>query len=415
MRVNERFQRFAVVIFCAAITACGGSSNIEDPGFGLPVTQEIEIGKTTAKLIIHPWYSMDELAWTDWLETIRQEPPEGYKAKDSKAAFVPSPANKNHKWTVVLLNKKKLLLRMSCQSKRDNGHARFVDFITPAKKEMDVSGLTQFVSAGDEILEKLCDERTRTARRSAILGAIRTEPGKGVKKRQVKRVLTYPVDGRSGDFVTYDIHSMVLFKDGWALRNASVPIADLNIEASKALQPNKWFKWRKRWGKYQFKSVDAKEWRKFKNPLRAKPARRKLKLNDYYDYHSASGSMIYGASTYSASYTFKKDGTYTSSSSSLMGSGTWGSLAGMPSSTVAGYCNEKGGSSVASIIGAYSTAYSKKERPECGDGKSGKYLIDGYMITLEANNGVTRRLPFYRHRDWIVIGDQYYAPENDKE
>lgn len=88
------------------------------------------------------------------------------------------------------------------------------------------------------------------------------------------------------------------------------------------------------------------------------------------------------------------------------------------------YCNEKGGSSTISATGPLTdnsgnitmtgtpsvVVAGTTDRDDCGDGKAGVYIIDGYTIELQANNGVTRRLPFYDlGNGWVVISSQYYA------
>jgi len=77
-------------------------------------------------------------------------------------------------------------------------------------------------------------------------------------------------------------------------------------------------------------------------------------------------------------------------------------------------CNDKGGSTQVSGTAPGVVMSTRKANQNCGDGKAGTYNVRNYTIELQANNGVTRRLPFYElDKNWLIIGWQDYRVDED--
>lgn len=410
MGQNMYILRSLGIFFLASCLASCGGGKVKDPGYGNIESSEFKIEKENFELIVHPWETIGEDGFPSWRDSKLSAPVPGYRLKGHASQFAKSPSNKKHYWTLGKLNKRKHLIRMLCRSSRDDDFARWIDVIGPNVKTNKEKALER-IKIGDAVLKERCAEHPRTARRHAIKNAVLTKLDKGVKKGKIKRVLTHMQQGRSGDFVSLDVDAYILLKGGWAIKNPTAPISDLNVKASKKLQADHWYKWRKKWGTYQIKSIDEKTWIDLKKVERFKPAKKKLKLVGTFDYASTSGSMFYGSNVSRGSYTFNKDRTYTSSQSSQFGGNI--AMDDFGSVNSFSHCNSEGGGTIVAFSAPNIAGHNKSDREGCGDGKAGKYLIDGYSITFFANNGTTTRLPFYRHRDWIIIGSQYYAPSSE--
>ena len=153
-------------------------------------------------------------------------------------------------------------------------------------------------------------------------------------------------------------------------------------------------------------SPGEKDWKTIDSPIKASPSNDGTTLNANYNYTRLKGSILSGgAKVYKGDFTFQQDGTYESSSSSFSGSGIISQQAGLNSFSET-HCDASGGFSTTTT----NIQSSRSDLEGCGDGKSGRYSIDGYTITLFANNGVNSRAPFYRHRDWVVVDSQHYSP-----
>ncbi|MEJ2618687.1 MAG: hypothetical protein P8163_00210 [Candidatus Thiodiazotropha sp.] len=83
---------------------------------------------------------------------------------------------------------------------------------------------------------------------------IRVAPDKGADLGDIELVWVYSrADVIRGGF---DVDTHLLLEDGTAYKDCRIPPGELDIEASKQLEPDKWTEWRKHWGTYQMKNKE---------------------------------------------------------------------------------------------------------------------------------------------------------------
>ncbi len=399
---------------CIALAACN-SGNAQDPGYGSPQLIEWSFPQGELGLRITPWEEIENVEIPDWAMQHRLSAAAGEKVLDQQHKILESTID--DAWYIARdlrrkRGKKRFSILTACTYKGKGEHVRMID----AFGNLDI-----LLQNGDamtpqltELIEEVCEERPSSARSSAILAEIRTEPGKGVQPSRIAKVLVSSNQYWDGSFLAVDKVVNVLFKDGWAYQDPSIPVSDLDVARSRELQPGKWRKWRKRGKKYQTMDPAVKddEWSEIDFVWQIKPARRGARFSGYYDYSSVSGSIYHGSFISRGSYALNSDGTYTSSTSSQFGGNT--ATADLGSINMYSSCNETGGSTQVSGTAPGVVMNTRKKNQNCGDGKAGTYNIRNYTIELQANNGVTRRLPFYElNKNWLIIGWQDYRVDED--
>lgn len=411
MQINVKnvFRSFGLLTAAFALIGCGGGKKVKDPGYGALRTMQVATDKGVLDVHFHPWEVVPNDDFDLWLEDKQSARVPTFKVKTKGKPFAKSDVWRSYRFTLMPLSKKEMAVRLACPGwayRRVNGETeksrlgKIVDIVTSPNLKMDDYKAQD--AALQKTLNQECDDSSgpRRARRSAIASAIRTKPGKGVKKGKIKAALVSYNEGMSaGGLYQRDADVYILFKDKSAVKDPSAPLSDLNVAASKQLQSGKWYSWRRKGGNYQIRKRDESgkwsKWNKIKKPMRATRQKKKLKLDGRYKYAASGGSIYYGTSVSFGSYTFKRDRTYSSSSSSSYGGGM-STFTDMPSVNSFSHCSETGGSTITSASSTGVFMSSKSKRDDCGDGKAGEYLIDGFTITLSANNGVVKRLPFFR-------------------
>jgi hypothetical protein len=255
---------------------------------------------------------------------------------------------------------------------------------------------------------------------------IRTAPGKGVATRDVQGVLYHGRGGTgSNGLYTFKEDVTVLLRDGWAYDRLDVPPSDLNLKASRELEPQRWCQWRRAGGGYEIRWQDdhgrAKgDWRKADGRL-VDPWPSGTRLAGGYTSAAFYGSLALGGTYTKNTRFFAKDGTYEDSSYSQSGSGSMAADNGFSSQTTS-QSNKTGSTSVTGTTastdssgamtssGSPSMAVTGSAKRDDGARHRGQYSIDGYTLEIRRGNGqVDRLFTFKSLTDGIWIGDRTFS------
>ncbi|TAK85310.1 MAG: hypothetical protein EPO09_20205 [Aquabacterium sp.] len=230
---------------------------------------------------------------------------------------------------------------------------------------------------------------------------IRTAPNKGLQARDIVAVLDHGYNqlgfGSGLEFVE-DIY--ILMKDGMAYTRTDVPPADLDVQASRKLEPQYWVRWEATGkDKYRVLKQDdrgrfAKEWTPI-GGISVRPWRPQETLNDSFSTRHFYGSMVVGGTSTMNSVSFKPDGRFETVGSSLSTTGMLQNLNGFNSSA-SSISDSKGtrsasGSNFQGADGGSVGAYSKGGKDDGADNR-GNYRFDGYTLELRFDNGRVSRI-----------------------
>ena len=196
---------------------------------------------------------------------------------------------------------------------------------------------------------------------------------------------------------------MILLDDGWAYRRTDLAPEDLNVKASRELEPQHWARWRKKGKDYEFQAQDdwgqsSGEW----TPVRGRPVPpwpKGHRLSTSYESRSFHGSIGFGATSFHSIVGFGQDGRFTTSNSSLSTSGSIAANdAFNPSSTTASSRSDSKGTSTSvssssrnETLGTSVGVYGKGKRDDGAD-RRGTYTLSGYVLETRSDSGQVVRV-----------------------
>lgn len=209
-----------------------------------------------------------------------------------------------------------------------------------------------------------------------------------------------------------DETTYLVLKDGWVYDNLSVSPHDLDVAASRRLEPQHWARWRRRGTTFEVHRQDEygrtdNQWSAL--ALVARPIIGARRLQGVYSAtRSATAGIMGGGGATSigtTTYTFRPDGTFSwtnftqNFASSSSGTGPGGS-----SIVVGGATVGPGGTSISAVGG--------------GDDE-GTYVTDGYTLELRTRKGQVFRFPIFswdtgKYRDYLVINGTTYSPPKER-
>ena len=247
-----------------------------------------------------------------------------------------------------------------------------------------------------------------------------TELGTGVKTEQIVALLH---EGRGMTTATgyqYVESVDLVLKDGTVYSGLEMPPDDLNVQASRQLESDKWTKWRKEGGEYFRQNSKTGQWEKIPGIV-VKPLEAGARLNRNLIYRSAVSFGGMGGSAFTKTIRLSPDGRFERSASALHGTGVVQSSAGF-SSSASSYQDKNGRHGSAS--GAYTggpggsvvATSNSKERGNASD-MTGAYEVKGYTLELRSDSGTVQRLlAFYPSlkpgdTDIYINGASYYDPK----
>ena len=286
----------------------------------------------------------------------------------------------------------------------------FLYFDEPAIVQ-DVSGLRPSPLQEERGLRRLAVKPER----------IRTAPGQGVQMKDIVAVLHHGHNETgigSGMEFKEDIH--LLLRDGTAYEGTEVPPADLDVKASKALEPQHWMRWEAvRRGRYRVLKQDDRgrpeaKWTELDGtPIR--PWRPGERLNGTFKTQHFYGTLMGGATSTKNFVVFKPDGRFETIGFALSSTGSMQAGSGFSGSSSA-HSDGKGSSSSAGASGGGAGAYSQGRKND-GDEHRGTYHFDGYTLALQFDSGDSGRLFSFAWDDTIkyvyLMGESYRTTRDE--
>lgn len=239
---------------------------------------------------------------------------------------------------------------------------------------------------------------------------IRTAPNAGLSMDQIEGMYQSTELRYNPMNMLYDPDESVylVLTDGWLYDNLRLTPHDLDVAASRRLEPQHWHRWRRAGDGIEMQEHDEYgrpdgEWKRLKATPRPTIGNRRLS-GVFQDVSSATAGIPGGGGAFSMStrsFTFRADGRFSWTAlnqmyaSSSVGTGPGGST------IVAGGATVGPGGSSASSVG--------------GGEDQGTYTIDGYTLQLRTNAGRVLRWFIFswdsgKYRDFLVINGTTYSP-----
>ena len=188
----------------------------------------------------------------------------------------------------------------------------------------------------------------------------------------------------------------LLLTDGWEYSGLTVPPEDLNVEASKHAEPQKWHHWRRQGGIIYLEVSGS--WSKLDADL-VRPLESGSVLSKNLVHRNATTFVGMGGTVGTDRIHFYPDGRFERSANVLAGSGVVQASGGF-SGGASSHTDSRGTTSSASgthtDAGGSVTARSSRSTASGAGAATGTYKVHGYTLELDCANGqVQRLLAFY--------------------
>jgi hypothetical protein len=198
---------------------------------------------------------------------------------------------------------------------------------------------------------------------------VRSADNQGISPTEIDGVYLEQNTGFGvGGMIIIQYDPVLMLKDGWAYDGWTASPADLDVTASRKVEPKSWRRYERRGD--QIRIQDHKGvWSKFDKWHQVVPAGPGDRLAGAFSHLGGGGNTAYGGSTMivaSNSYTFGRDGTFTSKTAVGVSGGNEATNPNGPPGVVA----------------------------TSNRSTSGTYLLDGYTLELRYRNGRVIRKAF---------------------
>lgn len=221
--------------------------------------------------------------------------------------------------------------------------------------------------------------------------------GKGLAPADIHGLLYHAYGATGVNGYEYREEMRLLMKDGWVYFRDEIAPTDLDVAASRRLEPQQWGRWRTAAGGVEIQRQDDYgrpdgDWKKQEGRILPSwaPGSR---LSGSYSAAAFYGSVFLGGTYSSTSYVFKPDGRYErigytrSSSAAMAANGPQEfSVSGSSTSSGSGTQSVAGGGQPGVFVGTQS-------KTDDGAKNRGTYRLDGMTIEFRSDAGeVTRTL-----------------------
>lgn len=240
-------------------------------------------------------------------------------------------------------------------------------------------------------------------------------PGTGLSASQIAAVIHEGRGVSTPMGFQYQESADLLLNDGWEYSNLELPPEDLDVEAARRLQPDRWHRWRKQ-SDVIYIEARIGQWTKLDGDY-ARPLEPQLNLHLIYRRAYTFGGGGMGSYNTTNGITFMSDGHFERASNVLAGTGVVQAGGGFSGGT-ASHQDRNGSSAV--TTGTYSGGGSTvgtygRSRSNSGNGSVyGTYKVSGYVLELDSADGqVQRLLAFHTYSnkpDVYLNGQTYYPP-----
>jgi len=255
-------------------------------------------------------------------------------------------------------------------------------------------------------------------RKEVILQRVTSAPGKGLPDKDLAAIVIHgEANYNYGSRWEEDVR--FLLRDGTAYRRTEMPPDQLNVAASRQLEPQRWARWRSAGKGYEMQAQDDDgraqgDWKPEKHqPVRPWP--NGTRLEGSYSRSAFNGSLVTGGSSSTRGIRFSRDGRFERSYHSLSSSGTLASV--MNNTVISGSSSgdgsgssSTGGGTVGGPFGT-TTAISSNKKDD-GASRRGRYQLSGYVLLLDYDDGHQERLlsfPVYDNTNTVYVGSGSYS------
>ena len=234
------------------------------------------------------------------------------------------------------------------------------------------------------------------SRKEVLLQRVTRAPGQGLPEKELAAVVihgeaNYNFGSRWEEDVRY------LLRDGTVYSRTEMPPDQLDVTASRRLEPQRWGRWRAAGQGYEMQAQDDDGrpggWKAEKHHA-VKPWPQGTRLEGSFSRSSFNGSMVTGGTSSTRGIRFTRDGRFERSFSSLSSSG---SMAAINGTVISGSAHGDGSGSSATGGGTVGapfgtvTAVSRRKQDD-GASRRGRYQLSGYVLTLDYDDGHQERL-----------------------
>lgn len=256
--------------------------------------------------------------------------------------------------------------------------------------------------------------QTPLARKEVLLQRVMTAPGRGLSDKELAAVVIF---GQSNfnNGTRWEEDVRFLLRDGTVYHRTEMPPDQLDVPASRRLEPQRWGRWRAAGKGYEMQAQDddgrpGSDWKPERHHA-VKPWPKDTRLDGYFSRGSFSGSLVLGGTSSKRAIRFTRDGRFERSYSSLSSSGSM--AATLNNAVIAGsaHGDGKGSSSTgggtvggpSGTVGAYSAS-----KQDDGASRRGRYQLSGFLLTLDHDDGHQERLLSFPVREdgkTVYVGD----------
>ena len=250
-------------------------------------------------------------------------------------------------------------------------------------------------------------------RKEVVLQRVTTLPGRGLAEKDLAAVVIHGESNfNNGTHWEEDVR--FLLRDGTVYHRTEMPPDQLNVAASRQLEPQRWGRWRTSGRGYEMQAQDddgkpAGAWQAEKHHA-VRPWPKDTRLEGAFRRGTFTGSLVLGGRSSSTTFRFMRDGRFERSYSALSSTGTL--AATLNNTVIAGSAHgdskgssSTGGGTVGTPFGTAGAVSSRKQ--DDGASRRGRYQLSGFVLTLDYDDGHQERLlsfPVHDDNKTVYVG-----------
>lgn len=232
------------------------------------------------------------------------------------------------------------------------------------------------------------------ARQEVLLRRVMAPQGKGLKPADLAAVVLHG-QGNYNNGSSWDEDVRFLLRDGSCYRRSEMPPDQLDVAASRKLEPQQWCRWRNGPKGYEVQDQDddgrpAGDWTPLQHRAMS-PWAAGTVIDGYFSRSRFDGSLALGGRSSTEGMRFSRDGRFERSHYALATSG--GVAAALNSTVIGSSSHANGQGSSATTTGTVgSVGVATRQQQDDGASRRGRYRFDGYAVVLDYDDGHQERL-----------------------
>lgn len=262
--------------------------------------------------------------------------------------------------------------------------------------------------------------QTPLARKPVLLQRVSTPPGQGLAEKELAAVVIHG-EANNNYGTRWEEDVRYLLRDGTVYRRTEMPPDQLDVAASRKLEPQRWGRWRTAGKGVEMQAQDEEgralgDWKPERHEA-VRPWPKDARLDGSFSRSAFNGSMVTGGTSSTRGIRFTKDGRFERSFSALSSTG---SLQAITGTVIAGSSqgdgkgsSSTGSSTVGTGTGTVGVSSGTRTKDD-GASRRGRYQLSGYVVTLEYDDGHKERLlsfPVDEAARSVYIGNGSYDRE----